>query len=546
MNALLKKYVMCCVLPSLILLTFAATGCGPEKSSQSSSESKSTTKVSAVTGLTVVPDDGQNNLTWTAVDGAVSYNIYWDTQTGVTTARSSLSSQKNDGKTASENYAQTVARTGTRIQGVAGTSYSHTGLQNGVTYYYLVVGVDNDGVEGESPAGGGVAESTPVSSTSSGSSSSSGSTSSDTSSSSSSSSGSTSSSSTSGGSTSSSSSSSSSSSTSGGSTSSSGSSSSGGSSSTPDTTPPVTSDWSAGSATDTQLTCSATINEAGTGYCVAVTSGGAAPTAAQVVAGTGGAIFGIGGSVSLSANTAGDCSVTGLDSNTGYDLYFVAKDSLNNTQTTTSLCSMVTTLAPPTGLAVTVGDSQNTIAWNADPAAANYWIYWSTSPGVTTATGTQINPGLSTSYTHTGLANGTTYYYIVTSSTAFAEGPATLEASGAPQDLTPPATSVWSALAVSQIAMWGSVTIDEDGTGYCVVVPAGTMIPPTPAQVKAGTGGAIVGTGGSVTLTANVNNQCYMPGLTANTAYDSYFVAEDAAGNLQTSVSAFYGVSTAP
>ncbi len=77
------------------------------------------------------------------------------------------------------------------------------------------------------------------------------------------------------------------------------------------------------------------------------------------------------------------------------------------------------TPAAPTGVAATARDGNNLISWTAVSGATSYNVYWSTTTGVTKATGTKIafanNP-----WAHTGLANGTAYYYIVT--TVSAEG----------------------------------------------------------------------------------------------------------------------------
>jgi fibronectin type 3 domain-containing protein len=70
--------------------------------------------------VTATPGDGQVNLTWTAVSGANSYNIYWSNTPGVTPL------------------------TGTQISGVNG-SYPHTGLTNSKTYYYVVTAVTDSG-----------------------------------------------------------------------------------------------------------------------------------------------------------------------------------------------------------------------------------------------------------------------------------------------------------------------------------------------------------------------------------------------------------------
>ncbi len=69
--------------------------------------------------------------------------------------------------------------------------------------------------------------------------------------------------------------------------------------------------------------------------------------------------------------------------------------------------------AAPTGVTATAGNRRATIAWTAVPGADSHNIYWSTTTGVTPANGTKIT-GATNPYTHTGLTNGTTYYYVAT------------------------------------------------------------------------------------------------------------------------------------
>jgi fibronectin type 3 domain-containing protein len=78
----------------------------------------------------VTASSGQTTVSWTAVTGATSYNIYWATSAGVTASS-------------------------TKITGAV-SPYSHTGRTNGTTYYYKVVAVN---------AGGESALSTEVSAT---------------------------------------------------------------------------------------------------------------------------------------------------------------------------------------------------------------------------------------------------------------------------------------------------------------------------------------------------------------------------------------------
>jgi hypothetical protein len=67
------------------------------------------TPPSAPTGVTATPANGQVTISWTAVSGANSYNIYWSVTSGVTKTN------------------------GTKITG-ANSPYVQTGLTNGIPY----------------------------------------------------------------------------------------------------------------------------------------------------------------------------------------------------------------------------------------------------------------------------------------------------------------------------------------------------------------------------------------------------------------------------
>ena len=266
------------LLPLFMVSLLLLTGCGPDSS-------EDTTQLGAVTGLAVTAGDGQNSLTWDALEGAVSYNIYWE----------EASTARNSGRVAD--------CSGDRLEGITGNSHTQTGLTNGVEYRYGVTGVDADGNEGEcgsdtlngTPfATGGGAKPKPVygctdpaatnynpSATKDD-----------------------------------------------------------GSCVYADTTPPVTTvALIQVSVTGYTWTGSATIDEAGTGYCIALAAGSPAPTAAQVKAGTG---VGTGGTVAMTANVTANCQVTGLFVNTTYDFYFVAQDTSTNLQLDAAVSGPVT------------------------------------------------------------------------------------------------------------------------------------------------------------------------------------------------------------
>lgn len=77
-------------------------------------------------GVIAFSGNGQNSMTWDAVEAAVSYNIYWAVTSGVTKA------------------------SGTEISGISTNSYEHTGLTNGLNYYYVVTSVNGYGESAES------------------------------------------------------------------------------------------------------------------------------------------------------------------------------------------------------------------------------------------------------------------------------------------------------------------------------------------------------------------------------------------------------------
>ncbi len=90
------------------------------------------------------------------------------------------------------------------------------------------------------------------------------------------------------------------------------------------------------------------------------------------------------------------------------------------------------------GLAATPGDGQASLAWTAASRAAGYGVHRSTtSGGPYTTIKTNI---VGTSYTDTGLANGTTYYYVVTATNAEGEGANSNQASATPAAATSPVT----------------------------------------------------------------------------------------------------------
>ncbi len=107
----------------------------------------------------------------------------------------------------------------------------------------------------------------------------------------------------------------------------------------------------------------------------------------------------------------------------------------------------------------TAGDGSVTIQWSAVDGASSYNIYWSTTAGVTKATGTKIE-GATSPYAHTGLTNGTTYYYVVTAVNGAGESAESAEVSARPQVAAPgvPQNPSATAGALSVTVKWDAVT----------------------------------------------------------------------------------------
>ncbi|HBG06532.1 MAG: hypothetical protein A2075_24910 [Geobacteraceae bacterium GWC2_58_44] len=123
---------------------------------------------------------------------------------------------------------------------------------------------------------------------------------------------------------------------------------------------------------------------------------------------------------------------TGLSAGAGY--YYVVTAQNGVGESPASAQAAATTNAPPpslpaapTGVSASGGSNQVSLSWQAVSGAGSYNLYWSTTSGVTTATGTKIT-SVGSPYLQTGLSAGSTFYYIVTAVNGAGEGPASTRA----------------------------------------------------------------------------------------------------------------------
>src|SRR5467141_2843340 len=120
----------------------------------------------------------------------------------------------------------------------------------------------------------------------------------------------------------------------------------------------------------------------------------------------------------------------------------------------------------PTGLTATAGNAQVMLVWTASTGATSYYLKRSTTTG---GPYTQIATQTATSYTDTGLTNGTKYYYVVSAYNSAGQSEDSTEVSATPTGPpTPPSapTNLTATASNAQVAIiW---TASTGATSYNV------------------------------------------------------------------------------
>jgi fibronectin type 3 domain-containing protein len=157
---------------------------------------------------------------------------------------------------------------------------------------------------------------------------------------------------------------------------------------------------------------------------------------------------------------------TGLPAGTSY--YYVVTAVNDAGEGPASSQAVATTNAPapvipaaPTGVTAIGGANQVTLSWSAVAGATAYNIYWSTTAGSGIG-GTKIG-GSASPYVQTGLPAGTTYFYVVTAMNAAGEGMPSAQASATTNAPLPPLPAAPTGVAamggVNQASIsWADVT----------------------------------------------------------------------------------------
>jgi len=115
MKKIIKIFLISC-----FSLTIISCGEKDENSSSSTASTTDNTTLSAPSDVSATLGYFQVALNWTAVSGASSYTVFWGSSTGISSSS-------------------------TAITGITDDNYTHSGRDNGTTYYYKVAAVDSSG-----------------------------------------------------------------------------------------------------------------------------------------------------------------------------------------------------------------------------------------------------------------------------------------------------------------------------------------------------------------------------------------------------------------
>jgi hypothetical protein len=192
--------------------------------------------------------------------------------------------------------------------------------------------------------------------------------------------------------------------------------------------------------------------------------------------------------------------------------FCAAVDGNGNALLTTS-GAPATTPGAPTGLSATAGNAQVALSWsapssNGESPITGYNVYEGTSPGGESATAVNTSLISGTSYTVTGLTNGTTYYFTVKAVNAMGSSAASNEASASPPNISCTVGSTGSCtipVGIGVTVTSLSTSLSGGGqSGISISVPTSTAV--TDSASLSGTNASTVT--GTVTYDVYSNSDC--------------------------------------
>jgi hypothetical protein len=146
-----------------------------------------------------------------------------------------------------------------------------------------------------------------------------------------------------------------------------------------------------------------------------------------------------------------------------------AGESANSTEVTTTPKAPSAPPAPPTNLTATAGDTQVSLTWSASTGAKSYNVKRSGTSG---GPFTRIATTTSTSYTDTGLTDGTTYYYVVSAINSAGESANSAQVSAVPSTPPPTIFGTWVDVTPAAVNLTSALSCGNYGTQSAQVDPA--------------------------------------------------------------------------
>jgi Glycoside hydrolase family 44 len=164
--------------------------------------------------------------------------------------------------------------------------------------------------------------------------------------------------------------------------------------------------------------------------------------------------------------------------------------------------SIVSPPTAPTGLAASVGSGTVTLTWNAGGGATSYTVKRANvSGGPYTTLGTVTSPA-PTQYNDTGLANGTTYYYVVSGTNSAGTGPNSAELAATP--MVPPVFTSSATASPNPVTQGNSTTVTAKVTDTANTLTNG-IVQVVVLDASGGTAASQNFTGQSFTLNQSHN-----------------------------------------
>ena len=172
----------------------------------------------------------------------------------------------------------------------------------------------------------------------------------------------------------------------------------------------------------------------------------------------------------IATATAVTFTDTGLTNGTKYFYVIAASDSAgtsaNSAEVNATPVAPVTAPAAPTGVVATAGNAQVVLSWSASAGATGYVVKRGTASG---GPYTQVGTPTATSFTDTGLTNGTKYFYVVEASNSAGTSANSAEVNATPvasTGQTPDVTIMVDPTKTHAISPWiYGINFDAGGGG---------------------------------------------------------------------------------